>query len=286
MRILSCYMYSFKQFVRRGIPQFAGMLEDDEFAHRHISSRSRMIIFEHIDDGLPQKIQIVFTKVCDFSCQIGRNVAFDLVQGIGNNELAPDFRLFIQRIFFCRDCYARQRNLLRSNRIDASGKPKLDRAAHLSAVQSAFHKGGHDSPESTNIKEIGTHEVSQHSIRIRIFLFGRFDIIDAYIRQGFFITLLQRYIFFDVDPIPRLIFLGGFHIVSDLTFQSDIGHKAKPRFRIHARHIPRIRISIRVAIRHIEKNHEIVSVMNHFCHLLIPPLYLYILPVFPDNNQG
>lgn len=67
MWILSCYMYSFKQLVRRSISQLTVVLENNEFAHRHISSRSRMIIFEHIDDRLPQKIQIVFTKVCDFS---------------------------------------------------------------------------------------------------------------------------------------------------------------------------------------------------------------------------
>ena len=44
---------SVKKFIGRGIPQFTIMLENDEFADGHIPSDSGMVIFKHINDGLP-----------------------------------------------------------------------------------------------------------------------------------------------------------------------------------------------------------------------------------------
>ena len=46
-------MNSVKKFIGRGIPQFTIMLENDEFADGHIPSDSGMVIFKHINDGLP-----------------------------------------------------------------------------------------------------------------------------------------------------------------------------------------------------------------------------------------
>ena len=46
-------MNSVKKFIGWGIPQFTIMLENDEFAYGHIPSGSGMVIFKHINDGLP-----------------------------------------------------------------------------------------------------------------------------------------------------------------------------------------------------------------------------------------
>ena len=46
-------MNSVKKFIGRGISQFTIMLENDEFADGHIPSGSGIVIFKHINDGLP-----------------------------------------------------------------------------------------------------------------------------------------------------------------------------------------------------------------------------------------
>ena len=47
------WIYGKTILITRGIPQFTIMLENDEFADGHIPSDSGMVIFKHINDGLP-----------------------------------------------------------------------------------------------------------------------------------------------------------------------------------------------------------------------------------------
>ncbi len=46
-------MNSVKKFIGQSIPQFTIMLENDEFVYGHILSGRGMVIFKHINDGLP-----------------------------------------------------------------------------------------------------------------------------------------------------------------------------------------------------------------------------------------
>lgn len=75
------------------------------------------------------------------------------------------------RICLSGDGDARDRDLLRQDRIDATREADLHRPTHLPAVQRAFDKGGHYRTEGANIVEVLAHEVADLYINIRIGFF-------------------------------------------------------------------------------------------------------------------
>ena len=80
--------------------------------------------------------------------------------------------------------------------------------------------------------------------------------------ESFSVTLIERHVIFDVDPVAGLVFAGCLYKVADFALKADVRDNAMVGFRIDARHIACIRVSIGVAVFHVEKNHEIIPVLD------------------------
>ena len=62
--------------------------EDDELPHGHLAPGGAVIVFKHIQDGLPQQFQVLLRKAGDFAGQVGRYMSFRPVEAVGHNVLA------------------------------------------------------------------------------------------------------------------------------------------------------------------------------------------------------
>ena len=87
----------------RGIAKLCIVPEDDELLHRHFSARRTVVIFKHIDDRIPEQLQIVLVEARDPARQIGGDEAVRAVEGVGDDMLAPHFRLLFQEVRLGRD---------------------------------------------------------------------------------------------------------------------------------------------------------------------------------------
>ena len=47
------------RLVRRSVAEFGVMLEDDELAHGHLAAGGGVIVFKHVQNRLPEKLQIL-----------------------------------------------------------------------------------------------------------------------------------------------------------------------------------------------------------------------------------
>ena len=70
------YMDRVKQLVGGRVAQLTIMFENDQFPHCHFAAGSAVVIFKHVQDGLPQKLQVLFRKAGDLAGQIGGDVPF------------------------------------------------------------------------------------------------------------------------------------------------------------------------------------------------------------------
>ena len=82
---------------------------------------------------------------------------------------------------------------------------------------------------------------------------------------------LQRNAFFDVNAIARLVFANRFNAIAYLTLQADIGNQAVSGFRVYARHIAGIGISIGIAIFYVKQDGKFIAIFNGFGQLIFPP---------------
>ena len=57
-----------------------------------------MIVLEHVQDGLPQQLQVIFRKACGLAGEIGGNITFCTVEGIGDDVLMAELGIFVFRI--------------------------------------------------------------------------------------------------------------------------------------------------------------------------------------------
>ena len=134
-----------------------------------------MVVFKHIKDSFPQKLQIALCKSCHLTGQISRHISLCPVQAIGNDALSSHFCGLILCILFCRDRNPRDRHLLTEDRINTPGKPQLDRAADLAAIQGRLYKCGHNCTECTYIIKISAHIIFKLQIHIRVTFFQFFQ---------------------------------------------------------------------------------------------------------------
>ena len=217
-------MDSFKQFIGWCVTKLTVMFENNQLPNCHIAPSGGVVIFKHVDNGFPEECQIIFCKARRFSGKVSRDIAFGLVQGIGNNVFAAHFCGFILCILGRSNSHTGNGHFLGSNGIDAPCKAKLYRSTNLSTVQGTFHKCSHNSTKGTDIIEIGTHEITDLHIGIGVFFLKVFDILSADIVQCFFITLFQGDVFFDIDAVSFFAFFSCFHIVADFSLQTYIGY--------------------------------------------------------------
>ncbi len=72
-----------------------------------------------------------------------------------------------------------------------------------------------------------------------------------------------------IDTITGIGWFRDLDVVANFALQANIAYEAVPGLRIHARHISRVRISIRIPICHIEKKHKFMASLDRFafsCH--------------------
>ena len=79
-------------------------------------------------------------------------------------------------------------------------------------------------------------------------------------RIGLAVLLVKDRPLRDVDCETRLAALGKFNVVANLALEADIGNEALIGLGIEPRQVAGIRVSVRVAVRYIEQDDEIVAV--------------------------
>ena len=158
-------------------------------------------------------------------------------------------------------------DFLRHDRINAAREAELHWAAHLAAVQGAFHKGGHYRAKGANIVEVLAHKITDFLIERWVVFFRSFQIfVYAQIGQRFRVATLERHLILDVNAVAGGIFLGSFHIIADLTLEAAIRDQTVTGFRIDTGHIAGIRITVRVAVFHVKQDDKIIAVFDSFGH--------------------
>ena len=120
---------------------------------------------------------------------------------------------------------------------------------------------------------MAAHILHQLFVDIRIGFFQRLQIRFLMSRrfESGFVAGIERHTILDVNAEARIILFDSFHIVADFALQANVRHQSAARLGIDARHVARIRVSVRVSVFHIEKNHEVISIANHISHCPSPP---------------
>ena len=231
-----------------------------------------MIQLKHIQNGLPQQLQVCLREAGGFPRQIGGDVTLGPVQCVGDNVFSTHLRALLFRVSFRGDGNAGDRHFLGHNGIDTAGKSKLHRPANLTAVQRPLNKGGHNSAEGADIKEIGAHEVPDFLIEIGVFFlcFLQLGRVHTHIGAGLRVAAVQRNAVLHINPVAGFCFLHRFHIVADFPLQAHIRHQAVAGFGVDPGHISGVRVAVGIAVFHIEENHKFIPVLND-SHVIFPP---------------
>jgi hypothetical protein len=229
-----------------------------------------MVVLEHVDDCRPQQFKVSLRESGRLAGEICGNIAFRTVQTVRHDVLAAHFGALFLRVSLGGDGNTGDRDFLRNNRIHTAGKAKLHRTAHLSAVECTLDKGGHNRTECANIVEILAHKVAQLAVQLVVLLLCILELVRRYtdISAGFCIAAVERYTVLDVNAVAGFAFLGHFHIVADFALEAYIGHQTVAGFRVDTRHVARIRIAVRIAVFHVEKDYKFIAVFDGF-HLLV-----------------
>ena len=236
-----------------------------------------MVVLEHIQDSLPQQLQILFREAGGLAGKIGRNITLGTVQAVGHDMLVAHFTVLLFSVCLGGDGYAGNGHLLRHDRVNRAGKAQLHRPVHLAAVQRTLDKGGHHGTEGADIVEMFAHIIPQLAVDIRVAFLGLFQVVlggQTVVLQRLGIAAVQGYALLDIDAV--IVGIGGvllqrLHIVADLALQADIGHQTVAGLGVDAGHITGIRVTVGVAVLYIEQNDEIVAVLDRYRHFFIPP---------------
>ena len=152
------YRDQIKELMGRGIAQGGVMFENDQFSGVHFPPRRRMVMIEHVDQGVPEEFQVIFRKT-RLVGKMGGDISFRPVEGIGDDVLASH-RPVVAALLFCflfrRHGHPGDADLHRDDGVDAAGEIQLDGTADLAAV----YTSGHDGTKGPYIKEILTHPLA------------------------------------------------------------------------------------------------------------------------------
>ena len=246
-----------------------------------------MVVLEHIEDGLPQQLQVFLRETGDLAGQIGRDEAFCTVEGVRYDILAPHLGPLLFGVRLGGDGHAGNGDFLRHNGVDAAGKTKLYRAAHLAAVERAFDERGHHRAEGADVKKVLAHEIADLSVQRRVVFFGGFQVfVYAQIGQRFGVAALQRHLVLDVDAITGGVLLGSLDIIADLAFEADVGHKTVAGLGVDAGHVARVGVAVGVSVFNVEQDDKIVPVFDGLRHFSFPPFWRSVFGSRGNNRSG
>ena len=110
------------------------MLEDDELAHGHFAAGGAVIVFKHIENGLPEHLEVFFGEAGHAAGEVGGNEALCAVKAVGHDVFAAHFGGFVLGVGFGGDGSAGNGDLLRHDGVNGASKAELHRAAYLTAV--------------------------------------------------------------------------------------------------------------------------------------------------------
>ena len=167
-----------------------------------------------------------------------------------------------------RDGDARDRDLLRDDRIHGAGKAQLHRPAHLPAVERALNKRGHDRAERADVEEVMAHPVTKLAVDVGRAFFGGLQIaVDPERSNGFVVAAVERHAVFDVNAVAGGILLERFDIIADLPLEADVCHEAVAGLGVDAGHIAGVGVAIGVAVFDVEQDDKIIAVSDGFGHV-------------------
>ena len=232
-----------------------------------------MIILKHVEDSLPQELQILIRESGRLPGKVGGDIALAAVETIGDDVFAAHLGAFLFCVRLGGDGNAGDGDLLRDNGLNAAGEAQLHRAAHLTAVERGFDKGGHYRAKGADVVEVGTHPVPNLPVQIGIGLFLLFHRLLVNIQRlvGFGIVPVQGYAVLDIDTPAGGVLFYGFHIVADLPLQTHVGNDAQTGLRVYAGHVAGVRIAVGVAVLHVKQNNEFIAVFDRCGHVSSPP---------------
>ena len=164
-----------EQLPRGGIAKRAAVLEYVQLANRHVATRRRAIELEHIQNRLPQYIEVFIAETGDVLSELGGDVAVHTVEAIGDDEFVAHGVVFLGGIRFRGNGDTGDGYLLNADRIDGAGEPELHRTPHLTARQTTLDECGHHRAKGANVKELVAHIVAQTLIQFGIGLLQSFD---------------------------------------------------------------------------------------------------------------
>lgn len=145
------------------------MLEENQLPHRHFAPGGRVVVLEHIEDGLPEELKVLLRETGGLAGQVCRDIALAAVEPVGDDVLAAHFGALFLGVGLGGDGDAGDGDLLGEHRVHAAGEAQLDRAAHLAAVEGRLDKGSHHRAEGADVKEIGAHPVPDFGVDVRVF---------------------------------------------------------------------------------------------------------------------
>lgn len=94
------------------------MLEDDELAHGHFTAGGAVVVFKHIENGLPEHLEVFFGEAGHAAGEVGGNEALCAVKTVGHDVFAAHFGVFILGIGLFGDGDAGDGDFLRDDGID------------------------------------------------------------------------------------------------------------------------------------------------------------------------
>ena len=253
-----------------GIAKRIGVPEDDQPPRRHLAPRGRAVMFEHIRQRLEQQIQIGLGKPGPFR-ELGRDEAMRDIQPVGYDMLAThgavvraDIAVLTFGAFLLFSLvggsHAGNRDLDRQHRLDRTGEGHLHRPLDLPAIDA----GRHDRAEGPHVEEIRAHEIAQlqrlgivAGVQLRVL--HRLGIVRAQCDIGLAVLFVQDSAFLHIDMMPGLALTRQFDIVADLALKADIADQPVIGLGVQPRQVAGIWVAIRIAIRHIENQHEIMA---------------------------
>ena len=148
------------------------MAEDNQIPYSHLAPGGRTIQLEHIQNCLPQKIQVILGEASGLSGQIGGDIALDTVKTVGNNVLSAHLRALFFGICLSGNCNTSDGDLLGHDGVNTAGKAQLDGSSHLTAVQCPFDKGSHHSTKGADVIKVFAHKVTNLEVQVAVIFLG------------------------------------------------------------------------------------------------------------------
>src|SRR5690606_26371422 len=150
-----------------------------------------------------------------------------------------------------------------NNGINTASKTHLHGSPHLAAVDLCSHHCA----KGPDIIEVVAHEPCD--LLSQRLVLGKFFVLWLYFEMLIRLAMLsvQYSTFANIDVVPRLARLNDLHVVSDLTFDGNIRYQTVTRFRINARKIASVGISVWIAILNVKEENKLVSMFDRMPHV-------------------